>query len=63
MVAARKIEHQQTDLGYVPVYATGVVEQPWAEYSTTDHAVWDALFQRQRELLPGRACREFLDGV
>jgi len=63
MVAARKVEHQQTDLGYVPVYATGVVEQPWADYSSTDHAVWDALFQRQRELLPGRACREFLDGV
>ena len=63
MVAARKLEHQQTDLGYVPVYATGVVEQPWSDYTGTDHEVWDALFQRQRELLPGRACREFLDGV
>jgi phenylalanine-4-hydroxylase len=59
----RKVEHQQTDRGYIPVYATGVVEQPWADYSRTDHEVWDALFRRQRELLPGRACREFLDGV
>jgi len=59
----RKIEHQQTDRGYIPVYATGVVEQPWANYTRTDHEVWDTLFKRQRELLPERACAEFLDGV
>jgi phenylalanine-4-hydroxylase len=59
----RRVEHQQTDRGYVPVYATGVVEQPWADYSRTDHEVWDTLFKRQRELLPGRACQEFLDGI
>jgi phenylalanine-4-hydroxylase len=59
----RKVEHQQTDRGYVPVYATGVLEQPWASYSPTDHAVWDTLFKRQRELLPGRACKEFMAGV
>ena len=62
-VTPRKIEHQQTDRGYIPVYATGVVEQPWASYTRTDHAVWDSLFKRQRELLPERACAEFLDGV
>ncbi|SEI72296.1 phenylalanine 4-monooxygenase [Frateuria terrea] len=59
----RKIEHQQTDRGYVPVYATGVVEQPWSSYTRTDHEVWDTLFARQCEMLPGRACQEFLDGV
>ena len=59
----RKVEHQQTDRGYVPVYATGVVEQPWSSYSRTDHEVWDTLFARQCEMLPGRACQEFLDGV
>ncbi len=63
MANPRKVEHQHTDLGYVPVYATGVVEQPWADYTPGEHAVWDTLFKRQRELLPGRACREFLDGV
>jgi phenylalanine-4-hydroxylase len=61
--APRKVEHQQTDRGYVPVYATGVVEQPWASYSRTDHEVWDTLFKRQREMLPGRACEEFMQGV
>ena len=59
----RRVEHQQTDRGYVPVYATGVVEQPWDSYSVTDHEVWNTLYRRQRELLPGRACAEFLEGV
>ncbi len=63
MDTPRKVEHQQTDRGYVPVYATGVVEQPWSGYSRTDHEVWDTLFKRQREMLPGRACKEFLAGV
>ena len=63
MDTPRRVEHQQTDRGYVPVYATGVVEQPWASYSRTDHEVWDTLYKRQREMLPGRACAEFLAGV
>ncbi|TCV96499.1 phenylalanine 4-hydroxylase [Luteibacter rhizovicinus] len=63
MDTPRRVEHQQTDRGYVPVYATGTVEQPWSSYSKTDHEVWDTLYRRQRELLPGYACQEFLDGV
>ncbi len=50
----------QTDKGYVPVYTTSVVEQPWLDYSADDHATWGTLYQRQRELLAGRACDEFL---
>lgn len=56
----RRVEHQQTDKGYVPVYTTAVVEQPWDGYSAEDHATWGALFRRQREVLVGRACDEFL---
>ncbi|SKB55013.1 phenylalanine 4-monooxygenase [Luteibacter sp. 22Crub2.1] len=63
MESPRRVEHQQTDRGYVPVYATGIVEQPWASYSKTDHEVWDTLYRRQRDLLPAYACKEFLDGV
>jgi phenylalanine-4-hydroxylase len=63
MDTPRRVEHQQTDRGYVPVYATGIVEQPWASYSKTDHEVWDTLYKRQRELLPSYACKEFLEGV
>jgi len=56
----RRVENLQTDKGKVPVYATGVIEQPWDEYSATDHDVWRRLYQRQREVLVGRACDEFL---
>ena len=59
--APRRVEHQQTDKGYVPVYTTAVIEQPWDGYSADDHATWSTLYRRQRELLVGRACREFLD--
>ncbi|HEY9255716.1 MAG TPA: phenylalanine 4-monooxygenase [Stenotrophomonas sp.] len=57
---ARRVEHQQTDKGYVPVYTTAVVEQPWETYGADDHATWGTLYRRQRELLVGRACDEFL---
>ncbi len=56
-----RVENMLTDKGYVPVYTTSVVEQPWDSYSASDHEVWATLFKRQRELLPGRACQEFLD--
>ena len=56
----RRVEHQMTDKGYVPVYATAVVEQPWANYSATDHEVWATLFERQQKILAGRASDEFL---
>ncbi|MXV08014.1 MULTISPECIES: phenylalanine 4-monooxygenase [unclassified Xanthomonas] len=58
--APRRVEHQQTDKGYVPVYTTAVVTQPWDSYSADDHATWGTLYARQRELLVGRACDEFL---
>ena len=39
-----RVEHQLTDKGYVPVYTTAVVEQPWSAYTSTDHEVWSTLF-------------------
>jgi phenylalanine-4-hydroxylase len=60
MSTPNRIEHQLTDKGYVPVYTTAIVEQPWDSYTQTDHEVWASLFKRQRELLPGRASTEFL---
>jgi phenylalanine-4-hydroxylase len=57
----RRVENLQTDKGKVPVYATGVVDQPWDAYSATDHGVWSQLYARQRQLLHGRASQAFLD--
>ena len=59
----RRVEHQLTDKGYVPVYTTAVVEQPWEGYSDVEHNTWATLFERQMALLPGRACDEFFDGL
>jgi phenylalanine-4-hydroxylase len=61
MQTAQKVEHQLTDKGYVPVYTTRVIEQPWDTYTETDHATWATLFRRQRELLVGRAAKEFVE--
>ena len=55
-----RLENIVTDKGKVPVYATGVVDQPWDDYSDVDHGVWKALYRRQRESLPGRASDAFL---
>ena len=56
-----RVENQLTDKGYVPVYTTAVVEQPWDSYTPEDHATWATLFRRQREILKGRACNEFIE--
>lgn len=56
----RRVENQLTDKGYVPVYTTEVVAQPWDGYTQADHRTWGQLFERQRALLQGRACDEFL---
>ncbi|HEU4991129.1 MAG TPA: phenylalanine 4-monooxygenase, partial [Luteimonas sp.] len=43
----RRLENIQTDRGKIPVYATGIVEQPWDDYTATDHDVWRRLYARQ----------------
>ncbi|MBB1088684.1 phenylalanine 4-monooxygenase [Lysobacter sp. SG-8] len=58
--APKRVEHQMTDKGYVPVYTTAVVDQPWDTYTSIDHDVWATLFERQQKLLVGRAGDEFL---
>lgn len=55
-----RVEHQTTDKGYVPIYTTNIVEQPWSSYGADDHGVWAALFDRQQRLLPGRASEVFV---
>ncbi|WP_242111686.1 phenylalanine 4-monooxygenase [Luteimonas aquatica] len=56
----RRVENLHTDKGKVPVYATGIVDQPWDDYSADDHATWATLYARQRQILVGRASDEFL---
>lgn len=57
----RRVENLQTDKGKVPVYATGIVEQPWDSYSDADHDTWRQLYERQRAVLEGRASDAFIE--
>lgn len=46
-----------------PARADWTIDQDWQGYSAEEHAVWRTLFERQRRLLAGRACDEFLRGM
>ena len=43
--------------------ADWTVPQAWASYTTSEHAVWDTLFERQAAMLPGRVTQAFLRGL
>ncbi len=39
------------------------VPQAWADYTSEEHRTWVELYDRQAEVLPGRACDAFLKGL
>jgi len=50
------------DVGH-PERPDWTIDQGWENYTAAEHAVWKTLFERQTRLLPGRACKEFVDGM
>ena len=46
-----------------PERADWTIDQGWERYTQEEHAVWRFLFERQSRLVPGRACREFEEGM
>jgi phenylalanine-4-hydroxylase len=40
-----------------------VVQQNWDAYTEEEHALWRKLYQRQAQLLPNRACDEFVQSL
>ncbi len=40
-----------------------IIPQAWDSYTADEHATWAALYARQHELLQGRACDAFLNGM
>ncbi|HWK46396.1 MAG TPA: phenylalanine 4-monooxygenase [Stellaceae bacterium] len=48
--------------GYVQ-RADYTIDQEWERYTAVEHATWQTLFQRQRQILQGRSCAEFLAGI
>jgi phenylalanine-4-hydroxylase len=63
MGAARKVTHQVTDKGTLPVYATGTVEQPWDSYTSEDHETWRHLYARQLGVLEDRVVPDLFRGL
>lgn len=39
------------------------IPQSWNAFSADEHAMWDRLFARQSDMLPGRACDAFMRGI
>jgi len=65
--AYEKAADDDLDPRCVPISLDGPVPEggaiPYPDYLETDHGTWKMLYERQRELLPGRACDEYLDGL
>jgi phenylalanine-4-hydroxylase len=47
----------------VPRNADFTIDQCWETYSDEEHDRWYRLYQRQRQVLPGRACDQYLDAI
>ncbi len=43
--------------------ADWTVDQGWSNYTAAEHRVWLTLYERQAEVLAGRACDAFLHGL
>jgi len=39
------------------------ISQGWDRYTAAEHAMWDRLFERQANMLPGRVAPEFIEGL
>ena len=54
--------------GHLPIPPEGAAAdwtkpQDWARYTPEEHATWVTLYERQAQVLPGRACDAFLKGL
>jgi phenylalanine-4-hydroxylase len=59
MSTAAKAPRRETG----PVAADYTIDQNWEAYGAEEHDRWDRLFARQAELLPRRACADYLAGL
>ncbi|GAB4370617.1 MAG: phenylalanine 4-monooxygenase [Calditrichia bacterium] len=65
--AFEKAGQEGLDPRCIPIRLDGPIPEgddiPYPDYSEEEHETWQKLFKRQSELLPGRACQEYLDGL
>ncbi len=65
--AFEKAGQQGDDPRCVPIKLDGPAPEGddivYPDYPEEDHETWKIMFERQLEILPGRACQEYLDGL
>lgn len=44
-------------------YEPYIIDQGWDKYTDEEHETWNILFDRQKEIIPGRACDEQIQGL
>lgn len=57
------VEQSKNRYADAPKRADYTIDQRWESYSAAEHDRWDRLFARQRSVLPGRACDEFISAL
>jgi phenylalanine-4-hydroxylase len=63
-----RIPEPSADVFTAPLQRPAHLGEDWLEskqrrYTDEDHAVWDTLYARQMQILPGRAAQAFMDGL
>lgn len=61
MLPAKALEKNR--YAAAPKNADFTIDQDWTSYSAEEHARWDRLIARQKDVLASRACPEFLDAM
>lgn len=57
-------QHASTTKGWTPGDLTYYeVPQNWSDYTDEEHVIWHDLYNRQMEILPGRATEAFFQGL
>ena len=62
MGVLERTDHRQTDFSK-GANADWTIPQGFERYSEAEHRTWTMLYERQADILPGRACDAFLHGL
>jgi phenylalanine-4-hydroxylase len=62
MGVLERTDHRQTDFSK-GANADWTIPQGFERYSEAEHRTWTTLYERQADILPGRACDAFLHGL
>ncbi len=52
-----------TDPAEIGARPDWTIDQDWQKYTDEEHGVWTTLYERQMQVLPGRACDDFFKGL